>query len=90
MKLRYTRAMVRAALSGALDDVPTRPDPFFGIGVPERVPDVPDEILHPRATWSDAAEYDRKAAELAAMFRKNFERYAEGSSPEVIQAGPRG
>jgi phosphoenolpyruvate carboxykinase (ATP) len=90
MKLRYTRAMVRAALSGALDDVQTQPDPVFGIGVPEHVPDVPDEVLKPRGTWSDGEAYDRKAAELAGMFRTNFERYAEGCPPEVIEAGPQG
>ncbi|MEM7480556.1 MAG: phosphoenolpyruvate carboxykinase (ATP) [Acidobacteriota bacterium] len=89
MKLSYTRAMVRAALSGALDDVPTAPDPVFGVGVPERVEGVPVEVLKPRATWANGAAYDAKAAELAAMFRKNFEQFADGVSDAVKNAGPK-
>src|SRR5690606_26314915 len=34
MSLDATRALVRAALSGGLDDVPLREDPFFGLAYP--------------------------------------------------------
>jgi phosphoenolpyruvate carboxykinase (ATP) len=88
MKLAHTRTMVRAALAGDLADVETVQDPFFGLHVPVSVPGVPDEVLNPRDTWSDRDAYDRKARELAQMFGRNFERYADSASEEIAQAGP--
>jgi phosphoenolpyruvate carboxykinase (ATP) len=81
--------MVRAALSGALDDVAYETDPVFGVAVPTTVPGVPSEVLRPRATWADTAAYDEKAGELAEMFAENFEAYADGVSEAVREAGPR-
>ena len=88
MKLSYTRAMLEAALNGELEDAPRTVDPVFGLHVPTRVPGVPDSVLLPRGTWADGAEYDAAAAELAAMFRHNFERFTGGASDAVIAAGP--
>ena len=88
MAIDHTRTMVRAALSGALDDVPYEADPVFGVQVPMRVPGVPHEILRPRDTWSDPAAYDATARELAEMFADNFTGYAEGVSEAVAAAGP--
>ena len=79
MKLSYTRAMVRAALAGALDRATFAKDPVFGVSVPTSVPDVPPEILVPRRTWADPAAYDAQARKLAQMFRENFEQYRSGS-----------
>jgi phosphoenolpyruvate carboxykinase (ATP) len=89
MKLSYTRAMIRAALCGQLDDVETTPDPVFGLHIPQSVPDVPDDVLQPRATWSDAGAYDEAAAKLAGMFRDNFEKFAGDVSEGVRNAGPK-
>src|SRR5262249_2990573 len=58
MKLGHTRAMVRAALAGALAGVPFVPDPVFGVLVPQTCPGVPPEVLRPRDTWRDPAAYD--------------------------------
>lgn len=88
MKLAYTRAMVTAALNGDLDDVATVQEPFFGLQVPESAPNVPDEVLLPRNTWADKDAYDAQAARLVAMFKENFEKFADGVSPEVKAAGP--
>jgi len=88
IKIAYTRAMVHAALNGALNDMPTTPHPTFGIAVPNACPDVPAEILDPRATWPDAEAYDAQARKLAAMFAENFKTYADQVSPEVRAAGP--
>jgi len=88
MKLQYTRAMVRAALSGKLDAIDTMTDPVFGLSVPVGVPGVPAEVLQPRATWADAAEYDAAAEKLAQMFRANFEQYADRVSEGVKASGP--
>ncbi|HZU14245.1 MAG TPA: phosphoenolpyruvate carboxykinase (ATP) [Chloroflexota bacterium] len=85
-----TRAMVRAALDGSLQNVPTYRDEHFGLSVPEHVPGVPGEILHPRETWDDPAAYDRQAAKLAGMFRENFSKNFADQVPEsVTAAGPR-
>ena len=88
IKIAYSRAMVRAALSGALDDVPFKPDPVFGLEIPQQCPGVPDEVLIPRDTWADPSAYDTKARQLAAMFTENFAEYAAAASPEVRAAGP--
>ena len=80
IELEHTRAMVEAALGGALDDVPVARDPAFGLSVPVRVPGVPDAVLSPRATWPDAEDYDRAARRLASMFSENFARFGGESS----------
>jgi phosphoenolpyruvate carboxykinase (ATP) len=89
MNINHTRSMVRAALSGALDGVPTEVDPIFGVAVPTACPDVPSEVLRPRSTWADGEAYDRQAAALARMFAENFARYADGVSDGVRAAGPK-
>jgi phosphoenolpyruvate carboxykinase (ATP) len=88
MSLPLTRAMVDAALSGALNDVPTKRHPIFNLEVPLNCPGVPDDVLDPQSTWDDKDAYDEKARELARMFVKNFERFAEHVPPEVVAAGP--
>ena len=90
MKLGYTRAMVGAALSGALDHVATTTDTVFGLAVPNEVPGVPPEVLRARETWSEPAAYDAQAHKLADMFRKNFEKFAGRVSDEIASAGPKG
>jgi phosphoenolpyruvate carboxykinase (ATP) len=71
--IRYTRAMIRAALKGALEGVPYRTDPIFGLEVPTRVPDVPDDLLNPRDTWSDPNAYDAQARMLAEQWQAHLE-----------------
>ena len=88
MKLSYTRAMITAALNGALAGVEFEQHPVFGLQMPTTCPNVPSEILNPRNTWNSAADYDQKANELAQKFIKNFEQYAEGVSPEILAAAP--
>ncbi len=90
MDIAHTRSMVRAIIGGALDDVPTRIDPNFGLAVPTSCPDVPAAFLDPRSTWPDPDAYDRTAATLATMFRDNFAAYTDGVEPDVAAAGPVG
>jgi phosphoenolpyruvate carboxykinase (ATP) len=89
MKISYTRAMVRAALAGALDGTPTFQDPIFGLHIPVDVPRVPSDVLNPRKTWKDGAAYDAQARKLSEMFRKNFEKFGTVDAG-IAQAGPRG
>ncbi len=88
MPIQVTRAVLHAALSGALDDVEFRTDPTFGFQVPTRAPHVEARLLDPRSTWRDPEAYDRKAAELAGMFRKNFEKFPDADE-RVKAAGPK-
>jgi len=90
MKLSYTRSMVRAALSGALDGTTYNTDPVFGLHIPTWVPDVPADVLDPRGTWADGAAYDTQAKKLAGMFRENIKKFGEAVSPAILGAGPQG
>jgi phosphoenolpyruvate carboxykinase (ATP) len=89
MKIGYTRAMLHAALSGKLDNVETSTDPFFGLNVPVSCPNVPAEVLSPRATWKNKDAYDEKARDLTARFKKNFEQYSPSVTEQVRAAAPR-
>jgi phosphoenolpyruvate carboxykinase (ATP) len=89
MSLKYTRAIVDAIHSGALREAPTVVDETFGLEIPTECPGVPSEILQPKNTWKDGAEYDKTAAKLSALFRQNFRQYEEGATPEVAAAGPK-
>jgi phosphoenolpyruvate carboxykinase (ATP) len=88
MPIAATRALLSAALGGELDGVEYRSDPVFGFAVPVDVPGVDASLLDPRSTWRDPEAYDRKARELAEMFRENFERF-EDADEAVRRAGPR-
>ena len=88
MKIAYTRAMIRAALSGQLDNVGYERHPVFNIEVPTSCPDVPATVLDPRGTWADKAAYDAQAAKLAKMFVENFKTNFADADPKVAAAGP--
>jgi phosphoenolpyruvate carboxykinase (ATP) len=88
IKLKYTRAMITAALSGELDHVKYIEHPVFNLNMPVSCPNVPDQLLDPKNTWANAENYDEKAHNLATLFIKNFEQYANLSSREIINAGP--
>jgi len=89
MKLRYTRAMITAALNGELNDVEYTVDPVFGLRIPVEVPNVPAEVLIPRNTWEDKAAYDKKANYLAKLFNDNFELYKAYANEEILAAAPK-
>ena len=89
MSITHTRALLRAALSGALDTIEKVREPHFGLEIPLECPGVPAGILIPRNTWPDPAAYDAKARDLAARFAKNFAEVGQGSAEEIAAAGPR-
>ena len=86
MPIAATRALLHAALSGELDGLDYRTDPVFAFAVPTYAPGVETSLLDPRSTWRDPDAYDRKARELARMFRDNFERF--DAADEIAAAGP--
>jgi phosphoenolpyruvate carboxykinase (ATP) len=89
IKLKYTRAIVHAALTGELDESDTRRDPIFELAVPTEINRVPANVLNPRSTWSDPAAYDAQAKKLARMFRENFEKIGNVDAA-TKNAGPKG
>jgi phosphoenolpyruvate carboxykinase (ATP) len=89
MKIGYTRAMIAAALSGALDGVHYETDPVFNVDVPASCPDVPPDALTPRGTWANTADYDAQARKLAGMFADNFRAFEAEADDDVRTAGPR-
>jgi phosphoenolpyruvate carboxykinase (ATP) len=89
MSLKYTRAMITAALEGKLDGVSFEAHPIFGFEMPTSCENVPAEILNPRNTWSDKEAYDAKANELAVKYNKNFEQFASQASEEILAAAPK-
>jgi phosphoenolpyruvate carboxykinase (ATP) len=89
MKITYTRAMISAALSGALDNEGYQRHPIFNLDMPTSCLDVPSEVLDPRRTWSDSAAYDAQARKLATMFIENFKTFEGDVDPAVIAAGPK-
>ena len=88
IKIRWTRALLNAALDGTLDDAEWAMDERFGFEIPRSCPGVPDDILDPRGTWDDESEYDAMADKLALMFASNFDKFAAGCSDEVLAAAP--
>ncbi|NJB84775.1 phosphoenolpyruvate carboxykinase (ATP) [Lewinella marina] len=88
IELAFTRAMIKAALTGALDDVDYVTDPVFGLSRPTSCPDVPNAILNPRDTWRNEQQYDAAAEKLAKLFHDNFANYAKQADKAIVNAGP--
>ena len=88
INLSDTRAMIRAVLTGKLNDVPMRTDSNFGLSVPLECPAVPTRVLNPRLTWANPDEYDRQAQKLAVQFQENFFQYRDNVSLAGLAAGP--
>jgi phosphoenolpyruvate carboxykinase (ATP) len=89
MPIAATRDLLHAALAGDLDDARFRTDELFGFEIPTEVPGVETSLLDPRSTWRDREAYDRKARELARMFRANFAQFEAQAGEAVAAAGPR-
>ncbi|MAZ71568.1 MAG: phosphoenolpyruvate carboxykinase (ATP) [Flavobacteriaceae bacterium] len=90
MKLKYTRAMITAALNGELDNVAYENHPIFGLDVPQNCPNVPSEVLNPKGTWSNEKAYDIQAKELATSFKENFKKFEEFANAEIMAGAPIG
>ena len=89
MKLKYTRAMVTAALNGEIEDAEFRHDSIFNVDIPQSCAGVPSEVMNPRDTWADKDAYDETARRLAGMFQKNFSDNYPDMDPEIAGAGPK-
>lgn len=90
MKLKYTRAMVSAALAGELNEVEYELDPIFNVYIPKTCPNVPSEILIPKNVWKDQGAYEEAAHSLAKKFAENFAAKYPDMPDTIVMAGPRG
>jgi phosphoenolpyruvate carboxykinase (ATP) len=89
ISIRYTRALLNAALNGELDKVEYRTDPIFGFEIPKSCPEVPDRVLNPSESWPDPEAWLVRYKQLAGRFVDNFKKFETGCTPEVIAAGPK-
>ncbi len=88
MKLKYTRAMIDAALEHKLDGVAYETHPVFDLKMPLECPGVPSEILNPKNTWRDPDAYDAKASYLSQIFKENFQQFESFASADILSGGP--
>lgn len=88
ISLPHTRAIIDAIHDGSQAKESMTKMPLFNLDVPNKVNNVPSDILNPREAWADKAEYDASLKNLAGLFRKNFENYKEQSSEAIQNAGP--
>ena len=90
--LKDTRALITAALTGALDKVEYKELPIFGFGVPQSCAGVSDQaILNPENTWEDKAQFAAKSKELAEAFLQNFKDkgFEKGADAQVLKGAPK-
>jgi phosphoenolpyruvate carboxykinase (ATP) len=81
-----TRAVVTAILSGEFTDQPGERIPGFEFDVPKALTNVDSDLLTPRNTWENSADYDIHANRLIAQFNENFMRFKV--SDAIRNAGP--
>ena len=89
ISIKYTRAMLTAALSGALSDVTYTEDPVFGFEVPEHCPGVPDDVLNPALAWPSESEYKIRYRDLASRFIDNFRKFEDQADITIRNSGPK-
>ena len=87
--LKYTRAMITAALNGSLKESVYVHNDRFNVDIPQTCPNVPEKLLNPRATWADPAAYDAMAAKVAKLFYENFHTKYPRIREDILNAGPR-
>ena len=85
IKIKYSRAMVNAALNGVFDDIGFQTEPYFGLSVPMSCPDVPGELLTPRNMWENKAAHDVAARALRERFRENFTPFLDYVEEDVAK-----
>lgn len=90
ISIKDTRGIIDAILSGAIRKAPTKKIPIFDLEVPTELPGVDPNILDPRDTYADVAQWNEKAADLAARFIQNFVKYQGNEAGKaLVDAGPK-
>lgn len=73
IKLAYTRSIIKAAISGELNEADYELLPVFGLMIPRTCPGIPEGVLNPSKNWEHKAAYWMKANDLLNLFRKNYQ-----------------
>ena len=90
ISIKDTRGIIDAILGGAILKAPTKKIPYFDFEVPTELEGVATNILDPRDTYADAAEWNKKAEDLAGRFIKNFKKYEGNEAGKaLVAAGPK-
>lgn len=89
ISIKDTRGIIDAIHSGAINNAPTKKIPYFNLEVPTELTGVATNILDPKDTYQDPAEWDKKAKDLAQRFVKNFVKYTTNETGKsLVPAGP--
>jgi phosphoenolpyruvate carboxykinase (ATP) len=83
IRIAHTRAMVRAAIAGQLEEMPVARDPVFGVEIFQACPGGSRRRAQAKDTWRNPSAYDAQARKLEAMFIESFKAFREGVSPEA-------
>ena len=90
ISIKDTRGIIDAILDGSIDKAPTKTIPYFNFQVPTALPGVDPNILDPRDTYAEAAEWNEKAKDLASRFIKNFAKFTGNEAGKaLVDAGPK-
>ena len=90
ISIKDTRGIIDAILGGAILKAPTKKIPYFDFEVPTELEGVDTNILDPRDTYADVAEWNKKAEDLAGRFIKNFKKYEGNEAGKaLVAAGPK-
>lgn len=96
MSIKFTRAIIDAIHSGELETADYTTTDLFSLRVPTSCPDVPADVLLPQNSWADKADFDKTLMHLAGLFKKNFQKYADGAglvsrelAATITAAGPK-
>ncbi len=87
VRLKYTRAILDAIHSGELAKADYEVYDTFNLYVPTSCPGVPSSLLNPKKSWTGKADFQAEVTKLGVLFSKNFEKYADQATPDVIAAG---
>ena len=89
ISIKDTRGIIDAILDGSISKAETKTIPYFNFEVPTELPGVDTNILDPRNTYADAAQWEEKAKDLASRFVKNFAKYEGNEAGKaLVSAGP--
>ena len=59
----------------------------FNLNVPTTCPNVPDELLNPKKSWTGKADFKDEVTKLGKLFVDNFKKFQDEATPEVVKAG---
>lgn len=87
--IKYSRTIIDVIHDGAFKDEDMIDEPIFGVKIPKKCPNIPDEILNPRNSWEDKKLFDLTINKVATMFNDNFNKFEDNVNNKIISAKPK-